>query len=113
AALIIGTDGEGRAIADGDDAKAGRQAHDPVAMAHPDLLSIARLPQTIEEDAIARHLEEGAAELAIGRTLNLAADLRAECLLARADAKQGDAEFEHDLRGAGRLALGHRSRATR
>ena len=52
AALIVGDGGEGRAVADRDDAKARRQGHDAVAMAHPHLLARALLPQPVEERAV-------------------------------------------------------------
>ena len=110
AALIVGADGEGGAVTDADDAKARRQTHDAVAVAHPHLLAITRLPQAIEQDAAARDLEEGAAELTVIGALHLAAELRAHRLLAVADAEHRHAQLEDDPRRARRFAFGHRRR---
>src|SRR5262249_18539469 len=113
AAPVVGADGEGRAVADPDYAKARRQSHDAGAVAHPHLLAVARLPQAIEQDAVAGHLEEGAAELAMIGALHLAAELRAQRLLAVADAEQRHAQLEHDLRRARRFTHRHRGRSAR
>src|SRR5207245_9911223 len=86
APLVVGHDGEGRALADRDDPEARRQRLDAVAMAHPHLLLASPGPEIGEECAFARHLDEGAAELAMVRGGDRAAELRAHRLLAIADA---------------------------
>src|SRR5439155_14732345 len=113
APVIVGGDGEGRALAGADDLEARRQLRHAVAMAHPDLLAVARAPQPVEQRAGAGDLDEGAAELAVGRGLDLAAELGAQGLLAVADAEQRDAEGEDDLRRARRAGVEHGGRATR
>ena len=51
AALLVGGDRIGRAFGRGDDAEAFGQRLDPVAMAHPDLVGLARLPEAVEQHA--------------------------------------------------------------
>src|SRR5665213_1346555 len=51
AALLVGDGGEGRALADADDAEAGRQLVDEVAVAHPHLLARALSQQPLEQRA--------------------------------------------------------------
>ena len=87
AAAVVGDGGEGRALAGGHHAEAGRQAGHPVAMAHPHLLARARRPDAVEQGAGRRHVEIGAAELAVLGALHLAAELGAHGLLAVADAE--------------------------
>ena len=108
APCVVGDDGERRPLAHPHGAEAGGQLGHPVAMAHPDLLAAALLPDAVEQRAILDHLDEGAAVLAIIRWLDLAAELGAEGLMAVADAEQRHAHLEGDLRRPGRPHLGHR-----
>src|SRR6185437_3825658 len=96
---------EGGAVADGDDAEAGRQRLDAVAVAHPHLLLAARRPQPVKEPALAGHLDEGAAEFAVIRGSDDAAELRAHRLLAVADAEHRYPHLEDDLRRQRRRCL--------
>ena len=65
--VVVGDGGERCALADADDAEAGRQPRDPVAVAHPDLLARALLPHAAKQGARFDDVEIGAAELADGR----------------------------------------------
>ena len=112
-AAIVGDGGEGRALAGRDDAKAGRRLGDAVAMAHPHLLARALGPEALEEGALADHVDEGAAELAMVGRFDLAAQLRRHRHLPIADAEHGNAELEHLLRRARRTGLVHRRRSAR
>ena len=105
---VVGDDGERRPLAHPHGAEAGGQLGHPVAMAHPDLLPVALAPDAVEQRAILDHLDEGAAELAMVRALDLAAELGAEGLMAVADAEQRHAHLEGDLRRPGRPHLRHR-----
>src|SRR5579862_4025660 len=113
AALVVGDHGERRAFAHRDDAKAGRQHLDPVAMAHPHLLAAALGPKAVEERALAGDLDEGAAEFAMIGARDPPAELRAHRLLAIADAEHRHAEREDLVGRARRSMLHHRSRAAR
>ena len=64
AARLVGDDGERRVLAGGDDGEALRQLRDAVAVAHPDLMALADLPDALEERARLLDLDIGAAELA-------------------------------------------------
>ena len=86
AALVVGDDGEGRALAARHGAEAGGKAGDPVAVAHPDLLARAGRPDVLGYGALAGDIDEGAAEFAVLRGFDRAAELGRECLLAVADA---------------------------
>ena len=70
-------------------------------------------PDAVEQRAVAGHLDEGAAELAVVGALDLAAELRAHRLLAVADAEHRHAQLEDDLPARAALALVHRGRAAR
>ena len=112
APLLVGDDRERRAVADRDDAEAGREGGDLVAVAHPHLVALADAPQPVEQGAILGHGEEGAAELAaalaIGAArLDRAAKLVAHDLLAVADAEDRELAVEQSLRGARAAFLGH------
>ena len=62
--VVIGDDGEGRALAGADDAEAGRKLCDAVAMAHPYLLAPAYRPLTYGEGTGLYDIHIGAAEFA-------------------------------------------------
>src|SRR6185437_5793315 len=84
-----------------------------IAMAHPHLLARALLPKAREQRAILHDVEEGAAEFAMIRRRDLAAQLRAHRLLAIADAEHRHAELEHGIGGARGCILMHRGRTAR
>ncbi len=108
---IVGDDGEGSAFALRHDAEAFRQLGDAVAMAHPDLLAGALLPQPVEQRAGLLDVDEGAAVFAVVGAGDLAAQLGAHDMLAVADAEHGNALLEHLLGRAGRVLLGDERRA--
>src|SRR5690606_5177203 len=83
----------------------------PVAMAHPDLVLLAGIPDAVEEFAALADIEKSAAEFAVMAALHLAAELGADGLLTVADAEDRQAEIKHLLRGARRVFLGGGSRA--
>ena len=112
-ARLVGDGGEGRVLAGGDDAEARRQLGDAVAVAHPDLLPVARLPHAVEQGRGRLDLELGAAELAVMARLDRAAQLLGHGLLAVADAQHGHLGGEDGGVGGGRGALDHRGRAAR
>src|SRR5262249_25371205 len=93
-ALLIGDRGKGRPLRCADDAEALRNGGDAVAMAHPHLVAFALLPYALEERIVALDFQEGAAEFAMIGGFDLAAQLRADRLLAIADAEHGKAELE-------------------
>ena len=62
--------------------------------------AVALAPDAVEQRAVLGDLDEGAAELAMVRALDLAAELGAQGLLAIADAEQRHAHLEGDLRRA-------------
>ena len=111
AAALVGDGGEGRVLAGGDDGEAGRQLRHPVAVAHPDLLAVAGLPDALEQAGRGLALDLGAAELAVMSALDRAAQLLGHGLLAVADAQHRHVGLEDRGMGGGRLALGHRGRA--
>ena len=75
---IVRDGGGRRALAGGHGAEARRQAGNSVAVAHPDLLARTLGPDAVEQGAILGDVDEGAAELAVIRAQNLAAELGAE-----------------------------------
>ncbi len=97
APAVVGDRGERRALRDRDDAKALRQLHHLVAVAHPDLLARADLEHALEQGAAVDHLDERPAELAVMADLDLAAELGADGLLAIADTEHRHALREHRL----------------
>ncbi len=97
----------------GDDAEAGRQPGHAVAVAHPDLLPVARLPHAVEQGRGGFDQKLGAAELAVVAGLDRPAQLLGHGLLAVADAQHGHLGGEDGGVGRGRLALDHRGRAAR
>src|SRR5690606_25971375 len=89
------------------------QFGDAVAVAHPDRVLAAHLPEALVEPARRVDLDVGAAELARMPPLDLAAELQAQRLLAVADGKDGHAGI-YDLPRRARTALvRHRGRPAR
>ena len=111
AARLVGGDGVRRAFGCGDDAEPIGQSLDPVAVAHPDLVGLALVPEAVEEDALAGNLDIGAAELAIVRRRDAAAELVRHGLLAVADGEDGHAGVEEMLRRAGAVLPHYRGGA--
>ncbi len=110
---IIGNHRERRGLGRRHRAEPGRQAGDAVAMAHPHLLTRADRPHAIEQRTIGGHVDQGAAELAVLRRGNLAAELRTQKLLAIADPQDRHAEFKDRLRRERRARLMHGGGAAR
>src|SRR6185312_10782871 len=88
-----------------------RQLRHAVAVAYPDLLAVARLPDAVEQRRLRLDLDLGAAELAVMAALDLAAELVRHRLLAVADAEHRHLGGEDGGVGGRRLALDHRGRA--
>jgi hypothetical protein len=87
-----------------DDAEARRRRGHAVAVAHPHGVFLAALPYAGHQRALRRHLDLGAAELAVVAALDLAAELVGHRLLAVADAEDrhaGGIEFRRRQRRAG------------
>src|SRR5205807_9752465 len=84
---LVGDRGERGVLRLADDPEAGRERDDAVAMAHPDLVALARLPDAVIERARLFHLDESAAELPDVLALDLAAELMRHRLLAVTDAE--------------------------
>jgi hypothetical protein len=80
-------------------------------MAHPDLVALALLPESVEQHRIPDDLDEGAAELAIVGGRDPAAQLLGHRLLAVADAEDRHAGLEEMLRRARAVRPHHRGRA--
>jgi hypothetical protein len=110
---LVGDRRERRVLAGGDHREAGRQLGDAVAVAHPDLLAVAWLPDAVEQRRLRLDLDLGAAELAMVARLDLAAELVRHGLLAVADAQDGHVGGKDRGIGGRRLALDHRGRAAR
>ena len=86
---FVGDESIRRAIAGGDNVKARGKAGDLVAMAHPHLMLVARLPKAIEKRARLLHLDKGTAKFSAFAFADMAAQLHHHCLLAIANAKDG------------------------
>ncbi len=80
--------------------KAGRQAGDAVAVAHPHDVALARLPHAVEQRALGADGDLGAAEFAVVAAFDLAAELFGHGHLAVADAEHRHAGIEDRLRRA-------------
>jgi hypothetical protein len=111
APCVVGDDGTRRAFGGAGHAEALGQAHHPVAVAHPHLVTLALRPQPLGEAAGIGDLEKSAAELLMVRGLDLTAELGAERLLAIADAQNRHAEIEHGRGRARGIRGDHRGRA--
>src|SRR5260370_33481140 len=83
--VIVGNRGNGRAAARGHRAEAGWQRVDLVAVAHPYLLARGLRPESVEQAALADHVDKRAAELLVGAQGDTAAKLGAHRLHAVAD----------------------------
>ena len=88
-----------------------RQGIDPVAVAHPHRVALARPPHALEQRARRGRLDRGAAELATVRGADPAPQLGAHGLLAVADAEDRHAAREHRP-GRARREVVHRRRGS-
>ena len=86
-AVVVADDGNRRVGRDAEHLEACRQFGDAIAVAHPDRIFLALLPDALEDRAVGHHLDFGAAEFAMVPALDLAAELRRHRLLAVADAE--------------------------
>ncbi len=91
-------------------AKTVGQLGDAVAMAHPDVVASALLPDAVEQRAVVGDLDGGAAELAVMPALDGAAELLGHGLLAVADAEHRHAGIEDRHRRGRRIVVEHGSR---
>ena len=109
---LVGDGGEGCPLAGADDPEPFGQGNHPVAVAHPHLVGLARLPDPVEQPrSSASTLHRRPAELAmVGGFDGTAQDID-HGLLAIADAEHRQAELEDDWRRGGRAFRRHRGRA--
>ena len=75
---LVGHGREGGVLGQGDGVEPVRQLGDPVAVAHPDGIALADVPDAPEQVAVGDDLDLGAAELAVVPRLHLAAELAHE-----------------------------------
>ena len=87
-----------------------RRRGDAVAVAHPDRIALADLPDAVEQRRRLGHLDLGAAEFAVMAGLDLAAELMRHGLLAVADAEHRHAGLVDRLRRERRVLVEHRGR---
>ncbi len=97
-ARFVGGDGEGGVLRRRLDAEALGQLGHAVAVAHPDGIAAADLPDAVEERGGLADLDVGPAELRRMAALDLAAELHGRGLLAVADRHDGEPRLEHGLR---------------
>jgi len=81
-------------------------------MAHPNLVLLALVPEALGQGAVVLQFDEGASEFLMVGGLDLAAQLRANCLLAVTDAEHRHRQGEDFVRRARRVAAGDRGRPT-
>ena len=89
APLLVRDDRERRVVARAEHMEARRQRGHAIAVAHPDIVARAERPHAVDKRGLSRHLDLGAAELALVRWLHAAAKLGDHGLLAVADAEHG------------------------
>ena len=106
---VIRDDGKRRAFGRCDNAETGRQGFNLVAMAHPDLMTLAFFPKPVEQHAAVIHLQERAAKLTALSAADFAAQLLAQRLLAVANAKDRQTRFKEALRRARTASFNDRS----
>src|SRR5215204_2267007 len=96
--LLVSDHGDRRVRRSADDTEAFRQFGDPVAVAHPNRIFLALLPDALEQRRVLGDQNLGAAKLAVVAALDLATQLVRHGLLAIADAEHRNAGFEQFLR---------------
>ena len=100
-ARLIGDGGEGRAVGFSNDLEpVGDRIH-AIAMAHPHLMARAWRPHPFKQTARLDYIDHGAAEFAMVRAFNVAAELGADRLFAVTDAEDRRAVVKDRLVGAG------------
>ncbi len=109
--LLVGDHRDRRIGRGADDAKALRQPGHPVAVAHPDRVLLALLPDALEQRRVLGDQHLGAAKFPVVPGLDLAAELMRHRLLAVADAQHRDARLEQRLRRQRRVLVEHRGGA--
>ena len=107
-ARLVGDHRDRRIRRGRDRAEAGRQLGHPVAVAHPDRIFLALLPDALEQLGVFGDLDLGAAELAVMPALDLAAELLRHRLLAVADAEHRHAGVINRLWCKRRILVEHR-----
>ena len=95
ALALVDGDGERRVLRGADDGKTFGQFGDPIAMAHPHRIAAADLPDAVEQRAGFADMDIGTAELAGVATLDGAAELQRQRLLAVADGEYGNTGVEY------------------
>ena len=114
-ARFVGNAGQRRVAGLCDDAEAGRQGVDSVAMAHPDVeqavaLRAGMVLDIAQQPGMAARAHLRIAVLALARRGDAAAELRGHSLHAVADAEHGHTEVEHQRVGTWCRGLVHRLR---
>ena len=110
-ARLVGDHRDRRVRRGRDHLEARRQPGHPVAVAHPDRIFLALLPDAVEQLGVLGDLDLGAAELAVVAALDLAAELLRHRLLAVADAEHRHAGVIDGLGRKRRVLVEHRGRA--
>ena len=82
-------------------------------MAHPDLMTLAFLPDTVKKCIVFPDLDKGTAKFALVRRLYLPAQLPRDCLLAVTNAKYWETSIENDIGYARCICLMNAGRTTR
>ncbi len=106
-ALVVGDDRDRRARRFRHAAKTIRQFRHTVAMAHPDVMLFADLPDILEQRAVIRHFDQGAAEFAMMAALDRAAELLRHGLFAVANAEYRYAGGQDRHRCGRRVGVEH------
>ena len=113
ATRLVGDGGVRRVLARRDHFEAIWQARHAIAVAHPDLMLIARVPDALEQGAWRLYTDRCAPKFAMMAALDRAAKLNRHRLLAIADAEHGHASGKH-FGGCARTArFRHRRRPPR
>src|SRR4051812_11607337 len=99
-ARLVRDGGERRIVRNADHLEALGMPRDAVAVAHPDRILAAHLPNPVEQRGLAHDFDFGAAEFAVMAALHLSAELGGHRLLSVADAEHRYAGLENRLRGA-------------
>ena len=113
AALLIGDHGEGRIRRGADDLKALGQRDDAVAMAHPDLVLGADIPDALGQRVGLLQGQLGPAEFAVMAGFDLATQRHAQSLLAIANPQDRHIGVEDRLVDGGGVLVQRRGRTAR
>ena len=110
---VVADDGDRRVGRNAEHLEAVRQLRHTVAVAHPDRIFLALLPDAFENGAVGDDLHLGAAEFAMVPAFDVAAELRRHRLLAVADAEHRDACLIDRLGDERRVLVEHGGRPAR